>query len=113
VSGYRNPDTHKVELPTKYLDVYQMMALRQKEEPTNPDDPLAQDIADLACPDGSNVVTDMQDIGVVVLWSEIQSLSLYDENIYRAFQVSPARKEHRPWLGKDGIIVRLLSALAE
>jgi hypothetical protein len=112
VSGYRDPDTHKVELPTKYRDVYQMMVLRQKEEPTNPDDPLAKDIADLACRDGSSVVTDMQDIGVVVLWSEVQSLSLYDENIYRAFQVTPpAEKERRKWLGKDGIIAKLLLAL--
>jgi hypothetical protein len=113
VSGYRNPDTHKVELPTKYRDVYQMMALRQKEEPTNPDDPLARDIADLACRDGSSVVTDMQDIGVVVLWSEIQSLSLYDENIYRAFQTPTAEKDRRTWLGKNGIIAKLLLALTE
>jgi hypothetical protein len=111
VSGYRNPDTHKVELPTKYLDVYQMMVLRQKEEPTNPDDPLAKDIADLACRDGSSAVTDMQDIGVVVLWSEIQSLSLYDENIYRAFQIPPDEKERRTWFGKEGVIAKLLSAL--
>jgi hypothetical protein len=114
VSGYRDTDTHKVELPTKYRDVYQLMVLRQKEEPTNPDDPLAKDIADLACSDGSSVVTDMQDIGVVVLWSELQSLSLYDENIYRAFQVvPPVAKERRTWLGKDGIIAKLLLALTD
>jgi hypothetical protein len=39
------------------------------------------------------VAIDMQDMGVVILWSEIVTLSLYDENIYRAFQaVGPPRK---------------------
>jgi hypothetical protein len=110
VSGYRHPETHKVELPTRYKDVYKMMVLREKKEPDRPDDPLAKDIADLTCSDGSKVVTDMQDIGVVVLWSEVQSLSLYDENIYRAFQgAAPPGKGRRTWLGKDGIIAKLLA----
>jgi|SRR5579863_8671800 len=110
VSGYRDPDTHKVELPTKYKDVYQMMVLREKKEPDRPDDPLAKDLADLTCGDGSKFLTDMQDIGVVVLWSEVQSLSLYDENIYRAFQGAvPPGNVRQTWLGKDGIIAKLLA----
>jgi hypothetical protein len=112
VSGYRNAETQKVELPTKYKDVYQKMVLREKKEPNRPEDPLAKDLADLTCTDGSTFETDMQDIGIVVLWSEVLSMSLYDENIYRAFQdAAPPEKTERTWLGKDGIIAKTVALL--
>jgi hypothetical protein len=86
-SGYRN-ETHKVELPTDYQRIYEMMQRKpeEEEEPVNLSDPLAVENVDLNCKDGTLVEVDMQDMGVVILWSEVQSLTLYDDNIYRTFQ---------------------------
>jgi hypothetical protein len=93
LSGYKDSSTHKVELPTKYRDITSQMEPLHKEKPAHTDDPLAQDVADLKLSDDEQVVIDMQDMGVVILWSEIVTVSLYDENIYRAFQaVGPAEK---------------------
>jgi hypothetical protein len=114
LSGYRDPDTHKVNLPTRYKDIYAKMDLKKKDEkPTNPQDPLARDIAAFKLSDSESIETDMQDIGVVVLWSEIQSLSLYDDNIYSAFQAMgpPTDKRKPAFLGKDGLLSQLFSAL--
>jgi hypothetical protein len=109
LSGYRDPDTHKVELPTKYRDITFQMQPRQNKKPSSVDDPLEQDIADLKLSDEEQVVIDMQDMGVVILWSEIVTLSLYDENIYRAFQAvgPPPEKNRLTLFGKDGLLARL------
>jgi len=95
-SGYRDEKTHKVELPTKYRDITSAIQLREKEhEPANPADPLARDLADLRTKDGDSIEIDIQDMGIVILWSEIQSLTMYDDNIYKAFQAMgpPPSKE--------------------
>jgi hypothetical protein len=97
-SGYRN-ETHKVELPTDYQRIYEMMQRKpeEEEEPVNLSDPLAVENVDLKCKDGTLVEVDMQDMGVVILWSEVQSLTLYDDNIYRAFQeTGPAKEKEAP-----------------
>ena len=109
-SGYRDPETHKVDLRTNYTDIHKMMVPREEEEPSNPEDPLAKDLADLKVGDGPSVEVDMQDMGVVVLWSEVQSLSIYDDDIYRAFQnVTPPETGRLKLLGKDGLLTRLFS----
>jgi hypothetical protein len=112
-SGYRNEKTHKVELPTDYQRIYEMMQRKpeEEEEPVNLSDPLAVENVDLKCTDGTLVEVDMQDMGVVILWSEVQSLTLYDDNIYRAFQeTGPAKKKEAPTIfGKDGLVTRLLA----
>jgi len=83
----------------------------EDERPVNLSDPLAIEYVDLKCKDGALVEVDMQDMGVVILWSEVQSLTLYDDNIYRAFQdAGPAKKTGTPAMfGKDGLVTRLLA----
>jgi hypothetical protein len=112
-SGYRNEKTHKVELPTDYQRIYEMMQRKPEEVegPVNLSDPLAIEYMDLNCTDGTLVEIDMQDMGVVILWSEVQSLTLYDDNIYRAFQDSgPAKKKGAGTMfGKDGLVTRLVA----
>ena len=50
----------------------------------------------------------MQDMGVVILWSEIQTLSIFDENIYRSFQAAvPPEKHSLTLFGKEGLISRI------
>ena len=109
-SGYRNAENQKVELPTKYRDVQAMMKLRQADsEPQNPADPLTKDLADLRLEDGTSVEIDVHDLGVVIQWAEIQTLSLFDENIYQAFQgAAPTPAERPRLLGKDGLLAKWL-----
>jgi hypothetical protein len=85
-SGVRNPNTHKVELRTNYTELSPLIRLRDNPEPSDPEDPLAKDIADLQMRSGETAVIDMQDMGIVILWSEIQTLSMFDKNIYETFQ---------------------------
>jgi hypothetical protein len=108
-SGYRDANTHKVELPTDYKKLRAMLRLRDSAEPANADDPLAEDFADLEIQPGQVVPFDMQNMGVVIFWEDIQSLSLYDENIYRAFQAMGPPKKQSNFFGKDGLLSRLLS----
>jgi hypothetical protein len=111
-SGYRD-EAHKVELSTDYQRIYEMMQRKpeEEEEQVNLSDPLAIEYVDLKCKDGALVEVDMQDMGVVILWSEVQSLTLYNENIYRAFQdAGPAKTVRAPTMfGKDGLVTRLLA----
>jgi hypothetical protein len=109
LSGYRDPTTHKVELPTRYRDITSRITAWHEETLGSTDDPLAQDIADLKLNNGELIAIDMQDVGVVILWSEVMTVSLYDENIYRAFQdMGPPKKKTTGRLfGKDGLLARL------
>jgi hypothetical protein len=98
-SGYRDEKTHRAELSTDYQRIYEMMQRKPEEEegPVNLSDPLAIEYMDLKCTDGTLVEVDMQDMGVVILWSEVQSLTSYGDNIYRAFQdAGPAKKRGTP-----------------
>jgi hypothetical protein len=108
LSGYRDPATHKVELPTRYRDITSQMTAWHVEKPANTDDPLVQDIADLKLGNGELVAIDMQDMGAVILWSEVVTISLYDENIYGAFQASgPPEKKRAGLFGRDGVLAQL------
>lgn len=94
-SGHRDPITKKVTLGTRYDD---LLARLSTEEPANGaasamdidnDDPLRQDLAVLHIKNKERATIDLEDFGVVILWSEIESLSIYDPNIYEAFQQEP------------------------
>jgi hypothetical protein len=107
-SGYRDSTTQKVELSTRYRDITSQMTPWHDERPKNSDDPLAQDIADMQLADDELVAIDMQDMGVVILWSEVVTISMYDENIYRAFQaVGPPPKARPGLFGKDGVLAQI------
>ena len=112
-SGYRNQETHKVELPTDYQRIYETMRRKPDEEKSvDLSDPLATEYVDLQRQDGTVAEVDMQDMGVVLLWSEVQSLMLYDQNIYRAFQdAAPAkRRGGSPALfSKEGLVGPVLA----
>jgi hypothetical protein len=94
-SGYRDPVTKKVTLGTRYDDLLTRLST---DEPTNgatnamdidDDDPLRQDLAVLDIKNEERATIDLEDFGVVILWTEIESLSIYDPNIYEAFQQKP------------------------
>jgi hypothetical protein len=113
-SGYRDPDTHKVNFLTRYRDITSQITARQNEKPAHTDDPLAEDMADLRFGNGNPVAIDLQDIGVVILWSEVVTVSLYDENFYQAFQaVGPPQKKSSGLFGKDGVLAGFVRNLLD
>jgi hypothetical protein len=86
-SGYRDTNTKKVVFTT----VYRELADSLEEVPGVPavrlGDPLATDVYLLKAGDGSDSAqVDIEDLGIVLSLSEITSLSLYDDAIYKWFQ---------------------------
>jgi hypothetical protein len=89
VGGYRDPQTFKVTFTTAYSD------LNIETDPPNGDgapsadeqlDPLRSDPALLRTRDGVERTIDLEDVGIVLLWSDIISLTMFDPGLYRAFQ---------------------------
>jgi hypothetical protein len=89
-SGYRDPDTKKVSLPTRYNELSDRLVELEdgpSRKPHDVADPLASDILGLT--DSENEImaqVDIEDLGVVIAWSEVESLTIYDDNLYKAFQ---------------------------
>jgi hypothetical protein len=90
-SGYRDPDTKKVTLQTRYDDLLTERLVEyvdgtpKKKPPVT--DPLASDILGLTNASGEVIAdVDIADMGVVISWAEVESLTIFDENLYNAFQ---------------------------
>ncbi|MEP7243299.1 MAG: hypothetical protein ABI885_06385 [Gammaproteobacteria bacterium] len=89
-SGYRDPVTKQVKLPTRYdalgaqlVELDTSVGLDTKDVA----DPLASDVLGLVNPEGEVIAhIDVEDLGVVIAWAEVVSLSIYDEDLYNAFQ---------------------------
>jgi hypothetical protein len=89
-SGSRDDKTKKVTLSTQYSE----LANDLKEIPgnaKNPDkaDPFLSTKFTLTVRPGVTAPIDIEDIGIVISWCEVESLSLFDENIYNWFQAQP------------------------
>jgi len=87
-SGSRDKDSKKVSLTTGYNKLTQAL----KPVPQNTDrrllsatNPLRTDPFLLPA-GGGNVQIDIEDFGVVIAWSEVETFSIFDENIYAWFQ---------------------------
>ena len=77
-SGYRDPATKKVTLPTRYDELAERLVEinfasgLQKKDVT---DPLSSDILGLTDESGEIVAQiDIEDLGVVIAWAEVESL---------------------------------------
>jgi hypothetical protein len=84
-SGYRDPTTQRVTFTVFYKELMARITDPKGKQP-DPDDPLAKDLVDLRISEGEIVPIDLVDFGVVIMWSEIQGISIYDDSVYRAFQ---------------------------
>jgi hypothetical protein len=88
-SGYRDRATKKVSFPTRYKDLLQTATDIEIDNtsPIKVSDLLQRDLAGLPKKDGTEVsVIDLNDMGVVISWKEIETLSIFDESVYRGFQ---------------------------
>ena len=92
-SGFRDPNTKKVNLTTHYdalaNRLVELGGLRNPHK--DGADPLASDLLGLL--DENDEVAaeiDIEDLGIVISWSQVESLTIYDDNLYKAFQMLPA-----------------------
>jgi hypothetical protein len=89
-SGYRDPNTKKVNLPTRYDKLsQQLVELEERPVRTKKDvtDVLGSDVLGLTNAAGQVIAQiDIEDLGVVIAWDEVESLTIYDQNVYDAFQ---------------------------
>jgi hypothetical protein len=89
-SGYRDPLTKKVNLTTRYSELSDNLVElddERSDNPKDPTDPLSSDILGLAAPNGEIVAeVDLNDMGVIIAWAQVETLTIYDENLYKAFQ---------------------------
>lgn len=91
-SGVRAKGTKKVQLTTMYsaLDS-EIKRLRSKDAKftvLDSTDPLITDVSNLEVK-GEIVPVDIEDLGIVIIWAEIESLTIWDPNIYSWFQSQP------------------------
>jgi hypothetical protein len=94
-SGYRDPITKKVTLATRYDELFTERLVELDDEqrataqtgPHDATDPLSIDVLGLV--DSRNEVVarvDIEDMGIVIAWDQVESLTIYDDDLYKAFQ---------------------------
>jgi len=92
-SGYRDPTTKKVTLSTRYHEIVDRLVELDGTRNTIKDvtDPLASDVLGLTNDQDEVVASvDIEDLGIVISWSQVESLTIFDDGLYKAFQVLPA-----------------------
>jgi hypothetical protein len=62
-----------------------------KDPPTlGPENVLRSDLLLLPTANGSQAVIDIEDFGVVITWSEVETFTIFDGNVFEWFQAQPA-----------------------
>jgi len=88
-SGHRDKDSLKVTLDTYYgglsAKLEEVPAADLPDERFEKDDPLAQDYLYLRKSEDERILVDVEDLGIVIKWYEIETLMMFDENIYAAY----------------------------
>jgi hypothetical protein len=90
-SGYRRGSEKTVEITTYYDDLYGRLSQVPAEERhisrlTDRTDPLTVDEWDLQVTADETARVDLEDMGIIILWSEVESIALFDPNVYAAFR---------------------------
>jgi hypothetical protein len=93
-SGYRDPTSKKVIFSTRYDHLAERLAeLDGEKARKDRTDPLENDLVGLTNQlDELIAPIDIEDLGVVIAWLQVESLTIYDENLYRAFQALPTNE---------------------
>lgn len=97
LSGYRDKDTKVVNLLTDYgilkNRIVELESTDQSEKGNN-DDLLRSDDVILLGRDGEpTALIDLEDLGTVIAWSEIESVKIFDQQIYRTFREHEATSQ--------------------
>jgi hypothetical protein len=95
-SGYRDPITKRVKIETPYDNLQNKLSAPVGDQSkVDYADPLRRDEAQLKVSAADTCTIDLEDIGVVLVWSEIEYFTIYDDNISRVFGL-PAPDELPP-----------------
>lgn len=87
VSGYRD-ESKRVHLPTRYHEIEDMLTdnvVQTEDSERDLNDPLRSDMAGLAVGE-QTVMVDIEDFGIVIPWADVESATIFDANIFNAFQ---------------------------
>lgn len=88
-SRFRDAVTKKVILTTRYDRIASRLIEFQRESVEHLGEPLRRDVLGLVNNWGDIVAeVDINDIGVVISWPEVESLTIFDEDLFEAFQES-------------------------
>lgn len=87
-SGYRDAQTKRLTLVTEYSKLRDRLKLEAPTNANRKDDPLWEDFATLAIDEKTTARVDIEDIGVVIVWAEIDSMTIFDANVYAAFKTT-------------------------
>jgi hypothetical protein len=86
-SGSRDASTKEVKLSTWYSEMDSDIERISAEIPNrNKADPLLSTIYKLKVHGEQTAMIDIEDLGIVIQWKDVESLTLFDENIYAWFQ---------------------------
>ncbi|HEV7137967.1 MAG TPA: hypothetical protein VGN43_15115 [Steroidobacteraceae bacterium] len=84
-SGYRDKDTKELEITNYYYELQQHLALIPNlEEPpqsTDAEDPLRADCYELSVTKDRREIIDIEDLGVVLSWADVESFAIFDEHV--------------------------------
>jgi hypothetical protein len=85
-SGYRNKDTKQFLISNRYDEIGQNLTPVDPEKTTSEqnvdsEDPLRMDRYYLQILHDRKEVIDIEDLGFVISWSEVESISIFDENV--------------------------------
>ena len=90
-SGSRDEASRKVNLTTDYGALTTALRASSSRGVSDLDraNPLRSDVFDLPLEGGKFVQVDIEDFGAVISWNEIESITIFDKNIYAWFQQQP------------------------
>jgi hypothetical protein len=85
-SGYRNKDTKQFLISNRYDEIGQNLSIIDPDKPTSErnidiEDPLRTDKYYLRIIDDRKEVIDIEDLGIVISWNEVESIAIFDEHI--------------------------------
>lgn len=95
-SGIRHKDTKKVKLSTIYVDFLDQLS----QPPTMParydiSDPLLSIEVLLKVSRKETKRIDSEDLGIVFVWNQVHSLTIFDGDVYRWFENQEAKRPRR------------------
>lgn len=86
-SGSRDKTNHKIELSTWYSEMdNDMKPITQGISNRDKTDPLLSTMYELIVHKNHTAKIDIEDLGIIVQWKDVESLTLFDENVYAWFQ---------------------------
>jgi hypothetical protein len=90
-SGYRDKDTKELQITNYYYELRQNLApipnLDERTQATDAEDPLRMDCYELSVTADQREIIDIEDLGVVLSWADVESFAIFDEHVNAFMEV--------------------------